>query len=578
MGIKKRSTRPRRANNETQNRDKKLDVLTALGAAFEKAGWQKPNTNEEPKSSNVSPRGKASPINEPTPFRTKSTGKRAPKKRQIPPQPKKKLSRPVQRKRTEAERAAEAKILGSTLSKPTRSPSSNAQHLASFEELRCRTKDFVFEELCALEKEDSRLADLLEADASERAALSSRIEAGRRHDEQSSDQENLVYVSLGIDFGTTSTKVVARQLYTDGEPAMAAPVPAFAQADKNPHLWATRLWFDTHGHLTLTPEPKSVLIPSLKTSLLDNPTAENEAQAAAFLALIIAHTRGWVRGRKEIVQRGAINWSYNFGFPAASLDDKSLAECYERVIAAALQLADCDGFIDSSAAHTALGTVCSKSILDTFEATLQPEVAAAAAAIKGPNRIPHGLFVMIDVGGSTVDCCAFRLNDDDGLTKMPIMQAAVELYGVLPSRICVREEKYKDDFSYLLFRQLNSIIFKLRQENSRLSQAWAEGLPIFFVGGGTKSALHIQEVERLSPWLRNWLGGDTSGTYIYSDLSLGDLTHGSSTTELHRLTVAAGLSYAEDQIPQVRLPDSIQPNPPPSKRNWEDSYVGPEQM
>lgn len=590
MGIEKRSAQLRKKNRRTRNPSSKQNTLTALAAAFEKAGWRNPTASAESPTYDKSDEKIISATKTPAPFRTKPTGRAALNQcqeldRANKMRPNSALSvkesaqsaKPVRRKRTKAELAAEAKILGSSISRPATSPSSSVRHKDSYEDKKLRINDLVFNKLQALEKEDSHAACGLDADISERATIAHRIEAGRRHNEPNNEGSEALYVSLGVDFGTTSTKIVARQLYTDGEPAMAAPVPPFAQADGNPHLWITRLWLSDHGHLTLTPEPNAELVPSLKTSLLKDPSPTNEAQAAAFLALMIAHTRGWISEREEITRRGNINWSYNFGFPAASLDKESLKKCYQRVITSALLLADCAGFIDLKTALATIESVGSKSHLDKFEAALQPEVAAAAAAIKGPNRIPNGLFVMIDVGGSTVDCCAFRLRDDDGLTKMPIMQAAVELYGVLPSRICAEDKRSKSDFHDLLRRQLRSIIFKLRQENSRLSQTWIDGLPIFFVGGGTKSAPHIQEVERLSPWLLDWLLGEASGAYIYNDLSLGDLIYNSSEPELHRLTVATGLSYAEDQIPQVQLPDLISPSPPPLKRRWEDSYVGPEQ-
>ena len=585
MGVEKRSKHRRKRDPAARRLSDSASTQNAMMAAFEKAGWQQPKANASPGSADA-----RAPLRQPAPFRTKPTGKPSVKqqKKSKPTNLTQQVNHPPQparRKPTKSERALANKILGSLPSPSTKKKDTygeikrqKTEQKSRLEGKKLQTIDFIRKKLFSLEEEDSRIASQLIASPKERALIAKRIEAGKQQEGSKGDRTRYVDVSLGIDFGTTSTKIVARQLYTDGEPAIAAPVPEFAQDEGNQNLWATRLWRSDRGLLTLTPEPNSALIPGLKTSLLDDPSPKDEAHAAAFLALMIAQSRGWVRERKEIIQRGTIRWSYNFGFPAASLDNDRLADCYRRVTAAALLLCDCEGFVDLSSALATLETVHAENTLDTFEAALQPEVAAAAAAVKGPNRIPHGLFVMIDVGGSTVDCCAFRLNDSAGSTQMPIMQATVELYGVLPSRICDLEKPMRDNLSYLLRLQLRQIIFRLHQENSRLSTAWAEGLPVFFVGGGARSAPHIREVEELSPWLsREWLAGKATPPYVFADLSLGDITHNSADTELHRLTVAAGLSHAADQIPQVQLPDSIEPSLLPSKRNWEASYIGPEQ-
>ena len=79
------------------------------------------------------------------------------------------------------------------------------------------------------------------------------------------------YITIGFDFGTSSSKIVINAPYGDGR-SFAFHVPQFFQMDNHPHLWKSIL---THRQSSdtfhLFPDSNSLQIGDLKTSLMGAP-------------------------------------------------------------------------------------------------------------------------------------------------------------------------------------------------------------------------------------------------------------------------------------------------------------------
>ena len=413
----------------------------------------------------------------------------------------------------------------------------------------------------------------VEVDQGSAADLSRRLAAARRHPSSGEPVE----IVLGIDFGTTSTKVVARRPYDAGSPAAAMPTLAFARPERHPHLWASRLWSNRDNRLTLTPEADAEPVCAVKTRLMEGDGLEHQVQAAAFLGQIIAHARGWlIDERPDFVGARRPEWRYHFGFPAASLDDDGLASRYRRVVAAALSLAELGRPPTIREAQIAIETGSpSPETLAREGVLLFPEVAGATAAFVASRSFAGDLYVMVDIGGGTVDVCTFNLHKpEEGLLLQPIYAAAIDLLGVEPWRLCEDQPGGDFDFGRCLDAHIRRVIWDTKRDHAPHSICWQEGLPVLVIGGGVASPRHEKCVANLDGWLRHRQRGCPGGTLVQLAPSPGNFQHDAGPTGAHRLTVALGLSLPDESIPEV-----LQRIPPVmsfTRHDINERYIGAE--
>jgi hypothetical protein len=404
-----------------------------------------------------------------------------------------------------------------------------------------------------------------------------------------------VEIVLGVDFGTTSTKIVARLPYEAGTPAFAIPALPFARAEGHAYLWASRLWLASDGVFSLRPLPQAALACALKTFLISpgeggravldaggGLAASAEEAAAAFLALQIRQAKGWLATEKAaLLQNRPPRWSFNLGFPAASLNDAALRARYERCAAAAVSLAAEPIDVTLADVKLALADVAADAPrrLERQRAALHPEIAAVVAGFANSIRREDGLYALVDVGGGTVDCCTFNLfTAKDGGARCPIFSAQVELLGVEPWRLCENDPDAADDFRYLLGTLQKSVIWGTKSRRDPLSERWRTGLPLFFVGGGVASKVHRESTAKLDPWLRSSTSKKV-GVRLESLPVPESLEHPEcSADKVHRLGVAIGLSLDAFQIPEVNLPDEIEDVEPTRRARPDDNYVGKDQV
>jgi len=389
-------------------------------------------------------------------------------------------------------------------------------------------------------------------------------------------------IVLGIDFGTTATKRVGRLPYRAGAPAFAIPVPELAQAEGQAYLWASKLWRSKNGLFSLFPLEDGEICTEIKASLLLLPHLEvqrqaySEENATAFLALQLKQSTDWLNQELAAVFRSGYQvWSYNFGFPAASLDKKGLRISYERCVAAALFLLGQKDDITISAVQAALSEIASRArvYLESSRAALVPEIAAAVAGFAMSNQHEDGLYAIVDVGGSTTDCCTFNLfHDRLGQMRCPIFEADVQLLGIEPWRRCKNDDE-RESFKFKLDCMLQGTIWKTKKRRHPTSARWDTGLPLFLIGGGSRSEMHSEHVRRLSSWLRRNSG--QKGNVLFMPLRLtGNFDHKLCPgEEVHRLAVAHGLSLPVVDIPEIDLPGAIDDFADAAIRDTSAAYI-----
>lgn len=389
-------------------------------------------------------------------------------------------------------------------------------------------------------------------------------------------------VILGIDFGSTSTKVVARLPFVAGRPAAAMPVPESARAEGNPYLWSTRIWSHKDGRLNLFPFKDACQRSALKTRLLADPTDLDQVQAAFFLAQIICYARDWAVEKLGPIAGGqTFRWNYNFGFPADSLDEPILLDMYRRVIAASLILSMTERAPTIAGSAAVLSEVKHRplNILEDHSATIQPEVVGAVAAALEYTNLSRDLFMMVDIGGVTVDCCTFKyIPNEDGDARMPIYKAKVESLGAECEIACRDDAQLMADLRESVLTQMRSVIWDTYRDYMRNDECWGRGLPILMVGGGAKHSFYRDLKDEIHRWLVEYFHqkrcpGVQSGS---SSPSFPTLVKEFPIEDEHRLSVATGLSNPDYELPEIRLSHEIEALKSREATDYSGRFIGAE--
>jgi hypothetical protein len=399
-----------------------------------------------------------------------------------------------------------------------------------------------------------------------------------------------VSIVLGVDFGTTSTKIVARWPYEAGDNAVAVPALDFARAEGHAYLWASRIWLSQNGEFSLFPMLRASFMGAIKTKLISTcgegesvldagggVIASADEVATAFLALQIRQAKGWLAtARKPLLGDGRPRISYNLGFPAASLNKSELRARYQRCAVAAVELAASSPDITLEMVRSALiaAAINTEDSLDRLNIRLHPEIAAAVAGFANSMQRESGLYAMVDVGGGTVDCCTFNLfSEGDGVERCPVFRASVERLGVEAWEICKGDANGEQDFRFLLDSLIRGIIWDTKKRGYINSARWNTGLPVFLIGGGAFSLPHKERVMKLDDWLRNY-GHERAGIFFRTLPAPENFDCAEySGDKLQRLGVAIGLSLPADRIPEVTLPDEIPDDYRAPPREVQDRYI-----
>lgn len=404
---------------------------------------------------------------------------------------------------------------------------------------------------------------------------------------------------LGIDFGTSSTKVVARLPYEAGEPAWAIPAPRPCRYDGAPYLWHTLIWLCRDGRFSPWREPGAVLVSTLKSDLVRGegeryisvddgvPPASFAEAAAAYLGYVARYTRGWLRRSCPHLFSGARPaWLVHVGLPAATYDDPALSRPYRRIALAARRILDIDDEISVPTVRRLLNdpeTAAadgSNEASETYGAAVIPEAAASMSGFARSPRVARALYLLIDVGALTLDACTFRLNKnrEEG-ERYAFMAADVRKLGVEVYHWALRNGRRPEEFAEQCHRMLRSVIWHTRQRRDPNAEAWRAGnhLPVLLTGGGALHGPHRNIVHQLDGWLRRYT--DSGGIRTLQIPQPDGLELPERWPDSGRLTVAWGLSLPTDQIGEIEPVGAIEDVPRWAPAgDFTSRYVGKEQV
>lgn len=251
-----------------------------------------------------------------------------------------------------------------------------------------------------------------------------QLKSGKEREESEIELE----VIIGLDLGTSTVKAVINESTLENTIA----VPFTEAKGIEAYLLPTILYKDRTEQFTLeTQDPP--YWSDLKSSLMDSPkNVDKQALLAIFLALVFKRIRGWYFERKrDDILDAKLYWQIIMGVPSNSADGE-LGQTWVKVGKAAWKLSK-DREIPPLVQVMEL--LRQEVKIDEI-VKVKPEISALTYAIIsksiGENDRP---FVLVDVGATTVDVCAFWFTKgktrggQKGKYNTTIKLSKVEKYG-----------------------------------------------------------------------------------------------------------------------------------------------------
>ena len=254
------------------------------------------------------------------------------------------------------------------------------------------------------------------------------------------DETDLI---IGLDFGTSATKVVIR----DALAGNVFPVEVNPGAHGLEQFLQASFVVLNDGEFTL--EGKGERLDDLKLSLLEckakYPVTEFN-RCCAFLALIIRKSRGWLLTTHEAIYRHhQLNWFINVGLAARSYQDNDKVQLFRRLAWAAANLASDQRFPQITQDAIDQYRELSRGVFDIHapkdvphlefpvsKVGVVPEVAAQIQGFMTSARWDwenRPIMMLVDVGAGTVDAALFHVNPAE--KKLTFYSSRVEPNGAM---------------------------------------------------------------------------------------------------------------------------------------------------
>jgi hypothetical protein len=292
-----------------------------------------------------------------------------------------------------------------------------------------------------------------------------------------SPSPRIVALNLGIDFGTSFTKVCYRDVGTE-ESGVVGIGEGLKQA-----LLPSVVLVSPDGRLSLSDgvqRPGCVAVTYLKMRLAGTPIADDitkavcaelsdiatvKALAAWFLASVIARSQQWMTLNQTSRLKNRIPvWSANVGVPVEHYDSDVLAT-FEEVLGVAWIWVK-----DGKVPHTLAGVLEEYSAAtarlphEVADFNAIPEIAAAVQSFVMSREAVPGIYVYFDIGAGTVDGVAFNYVNYDGERRINFYSGKVEALGISAIGAALDSDQRADFDAVLLESLLKKCSKDLREE------------------------------------------------------------------------------------------------------------------
>ncbi|MGG6268401.1 hypothetical protein ACQ4M3_19610 [Leptolyngbya sp. AN03gr2] len=438
--------------------------------------------------------------------------------------------------------------------------------------------------------------------------------------DEPTDELEILALNLGIDFGTSFTKVCFRDLVND-----RSEIVTFTNevTKLDEALLPTKIAILPDGRLLtgLTasewqdheqPEHSMVEFIKMRLAHFDLPESAGnwkfeqipgatEAEAienlcAYYLSRVISRAQAWIRRNKpELILNQNIEWSANVGVPVEYCDSKAI-ERFRTVLSLAWLLSNepQTEAMTLQNLHTQLQPLRAKLETTTVDCHAVPEIAAEVWSLINSREADTGFYLLFDVGDGTLDGCSFHYWNDQGEKKVDFYFGKVNPLGVTAFSQSLADELgvTEIDVKQTLFGDSKRFVDRIQTSKSRkaiqqsVAKVVLEGTDRYKKHGfqltphGVKKPLDIR------------IGGGGGQTDFYRkaivnthqdfqhknrgipDYKLESLptpkdleTNGIDSAEFYRFAVAYGLSIPEGEQPEIRLPSQMEQNQPNFSRS-----------
>lgn len=417
-------------------------------------------------------------------------------------------------------------------------------------------------------------------------------------------------IVIGLDFGTSCTKVVLQSPFYGDRRAMLVPFLKYCHLS-NPYLLPTKMYYNMKGHCSLAATEHSLAVTGLKLKLMNNPDFVEQILeipitprflTIAYIALVLKHTRHWfLSTQRSLYGHFKIRWHVNIGIPSPGYNDKCLIELYKRIVTDAWKLSVEEGSITFKKVAEIAQSPKQKSIdldIDLNDINVIPEILAEVVGYAKSNLRETGLHVLIDIGASTLDISGFILHDHEGEDRYSFLTSDLDTLGAFfchQERVkSVKEYLYRwfthlstradlvlpisptladyfpklADFGQEGEKEINEIFYKkcwalinrtlmsLKKHRDPNSERFEHGLPIFVCGGGKNLEIYKHVLDDLNEFWKNSMR--TNG-FIPRNLPVPEnfIADSIDVKEFDRFAVAYGLSFPHYNIGGITPPGEI---------------------
>ena len=378
---------------------------------------------------------------------------------------------------------------------------------------------------------------------------------------------------IGFDFGTTSSKIIINFPYSKdflGFKYLVFPVLEPFRCDDDPFLWKTIIYYnEISDEYSLYPQEGYEEINDIKTNLIDNPNnlikeigqtkILSMHASVAYISLLIKLVKGYCYKK---TQKNHIQWNLNLGMPAETLDDKKLKNLYENIAYISMQINEFP--ITNAQINSLIKNSYLLKVRPLENICITPEIVAAIEGIKKSTMLESEEYLIVDIGGSTLDLSIINIfYDNEDNPKSSNLISKVHLLGGEATSWLKKEDGYSiNDLLEAIISAFGNIVTNNKKKRNPLSRSFGNKLRMITVGGGKKSAVHILAINKVEKnWKKNFFPNGLEKIEIKFDTInfSEDYRENEVLNDEDRLTVAYGLSIEPYQYakytPQSEIED-----------------------
>lgn len=425
-------------------------------------------------------------------------------------------------------------------------------------------------------------------------------------------------INLGVDFGTSYTKVCFRDVATE-----ETEVVTFGGNTTENAMLPSVVSIEADGRLSLgavSEKDECTQIRFLKMGLAEselpikppawqgqdlNGSTVIQALSSWFLATVITSAQTWIRENRGDRLRGrTLQWSANVGVPVEYCDSPAI-ETFNEVLSVGWFWAR------TNAIPSDFGGALARYKHDAVSLRGQvtdchalPEIAAAVHSFVMSREALPGMYIYFDIGGGTVDGVAFDYSNIQGIRRVNFYSGKVEELGISAIANRVDDENEGDvEFSLIhnrvahdLEEKIGSLKYDVQklvgnivmtakikdfrnwqrdalQDPSRIKRTLARleasdmiPLPVFLGGAGAGSEWYQNAIQSTYSSFKQVNAGvppyRLAEVQVPTDLSMSGL----HSDGFRRFAIAYGLSVPIGEGPDVGLPSQFGPAEPPKQR------------